>query len=92
MVSANLLSAQNKLVIAQAVGDSVMWAQAMASMKHEYDSVKQTEDRMISGHINLLSSLKVDDVICNYEIYGDLTIIDGDLLLAQSKINTDIFY
>lgn len=90
MVNVQLLAAQNKLVIAQAIGDTVMWNQAMHSMKGIFEAAKQTEEIMIQGHVIPLSLLKIDDVLCNFNIYGDITVVDGDLLLAQSKINTDI--
>ena len=90
MNNSQLLAAQNKLVIAQAIGDTTMWNQAMHSMKGIFEAAKQTEERMIQGHVTPLSLLKIDDVLCNFNIYGDITVVDGDLLLAQSKINTDI--
>lgn len=90
MVNTQLLAAQNKLVIAQAIGDRSMWDQAMLSMKGIFEAARQTEDGMLNGHVNPLSMLNVDDVICNYDMYGDLIVVDGDLLLGMSIINTDI--
>lgn len=91
MINNQLQAAQNKLVIAQAIGDMTMRDQAMYSMKLIFKLAMQTEDKMINGNITPLSQLNIDDVICNHEMYGDLTVVDGDLLLAQSKLNTDIF-
>lgn len=90
MINHHLIAAQTKLVIAQAIGDTTMWDQAMHSMKNIFEATKKTEERMILGHAIHLSKLNLEDVICNYEMYGDLTVVDGDLLLAQSKINTVI--
>ncbi|MBZ7251988.1 host cell division inhibitory peptide Kil [Klebsiella oxytoca] len=90
MLNHQLLAAQNKLVIAQAIGDNIMWEQAMHAMRGIFIAAKNTEDRMLEGYANPLSNLLIEDVVCNYEIYGDLIIADGDLLLGHAKINTEI--
>jgi hypothetical protein len=68
-----------------------MWEQAMSSLKSAYEA-KACRRLHVSGHINLLSRLELWDAVLNHEAYGDLLSVDGDLLTAQYKINTEVSY
>ncbi len=87
-----LQAAQSKLAIAKFIGDGSMWEQAMSSLKSAYEAKKHAEDCMFPGHINLLSRLELWDAVLNHEAYGDLVSVDGDLLTAHYKINTEVSY
>ena len=76
-------AAQSKLAIAQFIGNSGMWSDAMA--KHE-------EDHMFCGRTDSLSGLQFRDVVLNYDLYGDLISVDADLLTGQYKVNTEVSF
>jgi len=88
----HIQAAQSKLAIAHFIDDRDMWSQAMASMKFIYEAAKHIEDRMFMGCIRLYSSLEIEDIECSMEMYGDLLSVDGDLLIAQYKINTEVSF
>ncbi|WP_195605886.1 host cell division inhibitory peptide Kil [Klebsiella oxytoca] len=85
-------AAQTKLAIAQFIGNSGMWSDAMASIKDIHEAAKHIEDRMFLGCIRLYSALELEDIECSMEMYGDLLSVDGDLLTAQYKINTEVSF
>lgn len=87
-----VLAARSKLSIAQFIGDGSMWDQAMSSLKSAYEATKHVEDCMFPGSINLLSQFELWDAALNHEAYGDLVSVDGDLLTAHYKINTEVSY
>lgn len=85
-------AAQSKLAIAQFIGNSGMWSDAMASIKDIHEASKHEEDHMFYGRTDALSGLNFQDVVLNYDLYGDLISVDGDLLSGQYKINTEVSF
>ncbi|HBX5053057.1 TPA: host cell division inhibitory peptide Kil [Klebsiella pneumoniae] len=85
-------AAQSKLAIAQFIGNSEMWSEAFSSMKDIYEEAKHAEDFMFCGREESLSTLKFNDVILNYDIYGDLISVNADSGNARYKINTEVSY
>ena len=82
-------AAQSKLAIAQFIGNGEMWAEAM---KDIFEKAKHTEDFMFCGREESLSALKFNDVILNYDMYGDLVSVNADSGNARYKINTEVSY
>ncbi|HDX8799047.1 TPA: hypothetical protein RQO56_001527 [Klebsiella michiganensis] len=85
-------AAKNKLIIAAGIGDAIMWAQAMTSLKDIHEKAKHAEDRMFCGRVDALSAITVRDVSLNYDMYGDLIFVNADLHTAQYKINTEVSF
>lgn len=85
-------AAQSKLAIAQFIGNSGMWSDAMASIKDIHEATKHEEDHMFCGRTDALSGLQFRDVILNYDLYGDLISVDADLLTGQYKVNTEVSF
>ncbi|HDF2355494.1 hypothetical protein RBJ04_07855 [Klebsiella michiganensis] len=85
-------AAQSKLAIAQFIGNSCMWSDAMASIKDIHEAAKHEEDSMFCGRKDALSGLQFRDVVLNYDLYGDLISVDGDLLTGQYKVNTEVSF
>ncbi|MDP1057554.1 hypothetical protein Q6324_28935, partial [Klebsiella pneumoniae] len=65
-------AAQSKLAIAQFIGNGERWAEALSSMKDIFEKAKHAEDFMFCSREESLSALKLNDVILNYDMYGDL--------------------
>ncbi|EPJ5863741.1 hypothetical protein JRA82_004599 [Raoultella ornithinolytica] len=85
-------AAQSKLAIAQFIGNSGMWSDAMSSIKDIHEATKHQEDRMFCGRTDALSGFNFWDAVLNYDLYGDLISVDADLLTAQYKINTEVSF
>lgn len=85
-------AAQSKLAIAQFIGNSGMWSDAMSSIKDIHEAAKHEEDSMFCGRKDALSGLKFRDVVLNYDLYGDLISVDADLLTGQYKVNTEVSF
>ncbi|WP_130997264.1 host cell division inhibitory peptide Kil [Klebsiella variicola] len=85
-------AAQSKLAIAQFIGNGEMWVEAFSSMKDIFEEAKHAEDFMFCGREESLSDLKFNDVILNYDMYGDLVSVNADSGNARYKINTEVSY
>ncbi|EOI0962019.1 host cell division inhibitory peptide Kil [Klebsiella quasipneumoniae] len=85
-------AAQSKLAIAQFIGNGEMWAEAFSSMKDIFEKAKHAEDFMFCSREESLSALKFNDVILNYDMYGDLVSVNADSGNARYKINTEVSY
>lgn len=84
--------AQSKLAIAQFIGNGEMWAEAFSSMKDIFEKAKHAEDFMFCGREESLSTLNFNDVILNYDMYGDLVSVNADSGNVRYKINTKVSY
>ena len=47
---------------------------------------------MFCSHEESLSALKLNDVILNYDMYGDLVSVNADSGNVRYKINTEVSY
>ena len=55
-----------------------MWSEAFPQSKDIYEETKTQEDFMFCGREESLSALKFNDVILNYDMYGDLVSVNAD--------------
>ena len=61
-------------------------------MKDIYEETKHAEDFMFCSREESLSALKFNDIILNYDMYGDLVSVNADSGNARYKINTEVSY
>ncbi|HFP9317319.1 hypothetical protein PTQ46_09565 [Klebsiella michiganensis] len=85
-------AAQSKLAIAQFIGNSGMWAQAMASMRLIYETPWHIEGRGLYGFSIPYRDLKVEDIEFNNEMSGDLIYANADLHKAKYEVNTEVSF
>ncbi|WMY76408.1 hypothetical protein RHD99_10990 [Buttiauxella selenatireducens] len=88
MVNINqFMAGKNKAVIAQFLGDRNMLGEALHQGN---ESMNLQPGNFICGSVDFAYKMILDNVLTNFESYGDLTIVDGDTHLVESKINLDI--
>ncbi|MCS6028441.1 hypothetical protein LNO20_08145 [Klebsiella quasipneumoniae subsp. quasipneumoniae] len=61
-------------------------------MKDIFEKAKHAEDFMFCSREESLSALKLNDVILNYDMYGDLVSVNADSGNVRYKINTEVSY
>lgn len=85
-------AAQSKLAIAQFIGNGVMWAQAMASIRLIYETPWHIEGRGLYGFAIPYRDIKVEDIEFNNEVSGDFIYANADLHKTKYEINTEVSF
>ncbi|WP_368750268.1 hypothetical protein [Klebsiella aerogenes] len=89
IVNSLYMAAQSKAAIASFLGRADWWHQAL----HALDESLVSENSIyIDAHDANLSELTLDDVIINFDSYGDLFIVDADNSLVHKKINCEVIF
>ncbi|MFB5952132.1 host cell division inhibitory peptide Kil [Klebsiella pasteurii] len=85
-------AAQSKLAIAQFIGNGVMWAQAMASMRLIYEAPWHIEGRGLYGFSSPYRNIKIEDIEFNNEMNGDFIYANADLHKMKYEVNTEVSF
>ncbi|HBM2934324.1 host cell division inhibitory peptide Kil [Klebsiella michiganensis] len=88
----HIQAAQSKLAIAQFIGNGVMWAQAMASMRLIYEALWHIEGCGLYGFSKSYRYIKIEDIEFNNEMSGDLIYANADLHKAKYEVNTEVLF